>query len=212
MEENGFDKIIYNYGYDNDFVHNPRIRREKLEEFRATIQNGKMDEELKAEIIKKWKTELGGKPVFVRSSSNAEDLPNFSGAGLYTTVKNVKEEEKIIEAVKTVWASLWNFDAYESRVRNFVNQSSVQMGVFVQVGVNMDSGGVMITKDPFDPENKNAVYISAVWGHNDPVTGGKFVPEQILFNPKSNAVQVLTLSQQETVLKFGENGDLVGYG
>ncbi len=209
MEKNGFDKIIYNYGYDNDFVHNPRIRRQKLEEFRATIQNGVMDEDLKAEIIKKWTIELGGKPVFVRSSSNAEDLPNFSGAGLYTTVKNVKEEEKIIEAVKTVWASMWNFDAYESRVRNYVNQSSVQMGVFVQVGVNMDSGGVMITKDPFDPENLNALYVSAVWGHNDPITGNKFVPEQLLFNPKSNAIQVLTLSQQESVLKFGENGDLI---
>ena len=124
-------------------------------------------------------------------------------------MKNVKEEEKIIEAVKTVWASLWNFDAYESRVRNFVNQTSVQMGVFVQIGVNMDSGGVMITKDPFDPENNNALYVSAVWGHNDPVTGGKFVPEQLLYNPRSKAVQVLTLSQQESVLKFSEDEDLI---
>lgn len=209
VEANGFDKIISDFEFNNDFVHNPRFRREKLEEFRAMIQSGKMDDELKTAIIKKWKTELLGKPVFVRSSSNAEDLPNFSGAGLYTTVKNVKEEDKIIEAVKTVWASLWNFDAYESRVRNYVNQSSVQMGVFIQVGVNMESGGVMITKDPFDPENKNVVYLSAVWGHNDSITGNKFVPEQLLFNPKSNAVQVLTLSQQETVLTFGENGDLV---
>lgn len=209
MKDNEFNKIIYNYGYDDNFVHNPRHRREKLEEFRATIQKGVMSEELKAEIIKKWKTDLGGKPVFVRSSSNAEDLPKFSGAGLYTTVKNVKEEEKIIEAVKTVWASLWNFDAYESRVRNYINQSSVQMGVFIQVGVNMDSGGVMITKDPFDPENKDALYVSAVWGHNDSITGNKFVPEQLLYNPRSKAIQVLTLSQQESVLKFSENGDLI---
>ncbi len=209
MESNKFDLVVSDFEFNDNFVHNPRYRREKLEEFRATLQKGVMSEELKAEIINKWKTDLGSKPVFVRSSSNAEDLPNFSGAGLYTTVKNVKEEEKIIEAVKTVWASLWNFDAYESRVRNFVNQTSVQMGVFVQVGVNMDSGGVMITKDPFDPENKNALYVSAVWGHNDPVTGGKFVPEQLLYNPRSKAVQVLTLSQQESVLKFSEDGDLI---
>ncbi len=209
MDDNGFNKSVTDFGYDNDFVHNPRIRRQKLEEFRALIQNGKVDDELKNEILKKWKIGLGGKPVFVRSSSNAEDLPNFSGAGLYTTVKNVKEDEKIIEAVKTVWASLWNFDAYESRVRNYVNQSSVQMGVFIQVGVNMDFGGVMITKDPFDEENKNAIYLSAVWGHNDPITSNKFVPEQMLYNPKSNAVQVLTLSQQESILKFNDSGDLI---
>lgn len=208
METNGFNKIIEDYGYDLDFVHNPRYRREKLKQFRELIENGEMDPALETEILRRWRTQLGGRAVFVRSSANAEDLPNFSGAGLYTTVKNVREAAKIIRGVKTVWASLWNFDAYEARVRNYVDQSSVQMGVFIQVGVDMDSGGVMITKDPFDSENKNAIYISAVWGHNDPVTGGKFVPEQILYNPKSNAVQVLTLSQQEKVLRFDPAGDL----
>ncbi len=209
MEDNGFDQTVDALLDDNDFVHNPRIRRKKLEEFRQKIQNGNFDEKLKTEIIKKWKTELKGQGVFVRSSSNAEDLPNFSGAGLYSSVANVKTEEKIVEAVKTVWASLWNFEAYEARVRNYVNQHTVYMSALIQVGINMDSGGVMFTKDPFDPENKNAVYIAAVWGHNDPITGNKFVPEQLLFNPKSNAVQVLTLSQQDNVLKFGADGDLI---
>jgi phosphoenolpyruvate synthase/pyruvate phosphate dikinase len=209
MKENGFDKIILELIDNNDFVHNPRVRRQKLEEFRASLQNGKFDETLKAEIIQKWKTELQGQGVFVRSSSNAEDLPNFSGAGLYKSVANVKSDEKLIEAVKTVWASLWNFDAYEARVRNYVNQDTVFMSALIQVGIDMDSGGVMFTKDPFDPENKGSVYISAVWGHNDGVTGNKFVPEQLLFNPKSNAIQVLTISQQDTILKFGENGDLI---
>ncbi len=209
ITDNGFDRKIDEFLDDNDFVHNPRIRRQKLEAFRAEIQNGNFDENLKAEIVEKWKTELGGQGVFVRSSSNAEDLPNFSGAGLYSSVSNVKTEEKIIEAVKTVWASLWNFDAYEARVRNYVDQRTVYMSALIQVGVDMQSGGVMFTKDPFDSENKNAVYIAAVWGHNERVTGNKFVPEQVLYNPGSNAVQILTLSQQESVLKFGEDGDLI---
>jgi rifampicin phosphotransferase len=209
MRENGFNDKIDDLMNDLDFVHNPRIRRQKLEEFRQTIQNGKFDESLKAEIINKWKNELGSQGVFVRSSSNAEDLPKFSGAGLYSSVANVKTDEKVIEAVKKVWSSLWNFEAYEARVRNYVNQREVFMSALIQVGLNMDSGGVLITKDPFDPENKNAVYISAVWGHNDSVTANKFVPEQVLYNPKSNAVQILTLSQQNSVLKFGDGGDLI---
>ncbi len=209
MKDNGFDKTIDEFLDNNDFVHNPRIRKQKLEEFRASVQNGKFDAKLKAEIIRKWKTELGGRGVFVRSSSNSEDLPNFSGAGLYSSVPNVVKEKELIEAVKKVWASLWNFAAYEARVRNYVDQHTVYMSALIQVGVNMESGGVMFTKDPFDADNKNAVYISAVWGHNDPITANKFIPEQVLFNPKSNAVQVLTLSQQDSILKFGENGDLV---
>jgi len=209
MKENGFDKKIEELIDNNDFVHNPRVRRLKLEEFRKEIQNGKFDQKLKADIIRRWKIQLGGQAVFVRSSSNSEDLPNFSGAGLYSSVANVKTNEKIIEAVKKVWASLWNFDAYEARVRNYVSQTDVYMAALIQVGINMDRGGVMISKDPFDAANKDSVYISAVCGHNSKIPDNKGIPEQVLFNPKSNSVVVMTLSQQENSLTFDENGDLV---
>ena len=218
MESNGFDEMFANFRDENDFIHNPSFRRKKLEEFRATIQKGKFDEKLRAEIIEKWKTGLGGQAVFVRSSSNAEDTGNFSGAGLYSSVNNVTEEEKIIEGVKTVWASIWNYAAYEARERNFVEHSQTYMAVLVQVGVRMDNGGVMITKDPYDRENKGAVYISATWGHNIGVTtpgegatdkSKKIaVPEQILFTPRSNSVQILTRSDQETMFVPDENGGL----
>jgi hypothetical protein len=208
IKENGVDKVILELIDNNDFVHNPRIRRQKLEELRAQIQNGKFDEDLKQQIIQKWRAQLGGKPVFVRSSSNSEDLPNFSGAGLYSSVANVREEQQLIEAVKKVWASLWKFEAYEARVRNYVSQTDVYMSALIQVGIDMDRGGVMITKDPFDEENENAVYISAVCGHNSKVVDNKGIPEQILFNPKSNSIIVMTLSQQENSFVFDDDGDL----
>ncbi len=218
MESNGFDKIVDELRDNQDFVHNPSARRKKLEELRATIQKGTFDDKLGAEIIEKWKTALGGQAVFVRSSSNAEDAGNFSGAGLYSSVNNVTEEEKIIEGVKTVWASIWNYAAYEARERNFVEHSATYMAVLVQVGVKMDNGGVMITKDPYDKENKGAVYISATWGHNIGVTtpgeGATdktkkiAIPEQILFTPRSNSVQILTRSDQETMFVPDAGGGL----
>ena len=208
MRENGFDKTLDELLDSNDFVHNPRFRRQKLEEFRNAIQKGKFDGGLRQDIIAKWKTQLGAKPVFVRSSSNSEDLPNFSGAGLYSSVANVIDEDKLIEAVKKVWASLWKFEAYEARVRNYVSQTDVYMSALIQIGVDMEKGGVMITKDPFDDRNTNAVYISAVCGHNSKVVDNTGIPEQILFNPKSNSVVVMTLSQQENALAFDAKGDL----
>ncbi len=208
IKDNGFDKQIEEFLDDNDFVHNPRIRRERLEKFRKAIQKAPFDETLKREIIQKWKMQLGARAVFVRSSSNSEDLPNFSGAGLYSSKANRIDEKQIIDAVKYVWASLWNFDAYEARVRNYVSQTDVYMSALIQLGVDMDRGGVMITKDPFDEQNKNAVYISAVCGHNSKIPDNKGIPEQILFNPTSNSVVVMTRSQQENALAFDESGDL----
>ncbi len=208
IKDNNLQEIIENQEDDDNFVHNPRFRKGKLEELRNKIMAGKFDEGLKAEIINKWKTQLGAKPVFVSSSSNSEDLPNFSGAGLYKSVANVRTEEELIKAVKTTWASLWNFQAYEARVRNYIEQQSVYMSTLIQIGVDMDRGGVMFTVDPFDARNKNAVYISSVCGHNSPVTGNGGMPEQILINPKSNAVIVMTLSDIKNSLRFDEKGDL----
>jgi rifampicin phosphotransferase len=208
MKDNGLDKVIADLMDNNDFVHNPRVRREKLEAFRTSIQHGKFDDELRAEVIVRWKSQLAGKPVFVRSSSNSEDLPNFSGAGLYSSVANVITEEKLVDGIKKVWSSLWNFQGYEARVRNYVSQSDVYMSALVQVGVDMEKGGVMITKDPFDERSRNAVYISAVCGHNSKVVDNVGIPEQILFNPRSNSVIVMTFSQQENALAFDKDGDL----
>ena len=209
MRENGLDqKILALMDDNNEFVHNPRVRRRELEKFRAEIEAGKFDDDLRAKVIEQWKTQLGGKPVFVRSSSNSEDLPNFSGAGLYSSVANVISEDKLIAAVKKVWASLWKFEAYEARVRNYVSQTDIYMSALIQIGVDMEKGGVMITKDPFDEKNKNAVYISAVCGHNSKVVDNSGLPEQILYSPRSNSVVVMTLSQQENALAFDDAGDL----
>lgn len=209
MKDNKLDEVIEELMENNDFVHNPRYRRQKLEEFRNSIQKGKFDENLRTQIIQRWRTQLGGRSVFVRSSSNAEDLPNFSGAGLYSSVPNVKKEDELIEAVKKVWASLWKFEAYEARVRQYVDQQTVYMSALIQISINMDRGGVMITKDPFDRENKNAVYISSVCGHNSNVVNNAGVPEQMLVNPRSNAVVLMTFSDQKNSLKFSEEGGLV---
>lgn len=208
MKRHGFDERIQSLMEDLDFVHNPRVRRQKLEEFRSDIRAAGFDEGLHAAVLRRWQTQLGGRPVFVRSSSNAEDLPNFSGAGLYSSAANVRTADKLIDGIKLVWASLWKFEAYEARVRNYVDQKRVYMSALVQVGVDMQKGGVMITKDPFDDDAKDSVYISAVCGHNSNVVNNAGLPEQILFNPRSNSVAVMTLSQQENSLAFDDEGDL----
>jgi rifampicin phosphotransferase len=208
MKDNGLDTVVDNQEDENDFVHNPKYRRGKLDELRAKIMAGNFDEALKADIIQRWKTQLSSKPVFVRSSSNSEDLLNFSGAGLYKSVPNVRNEEELIKAVKTTWSSLWSFQAYEARVRNFVAQQSVYMSTLVQIGIDMDRGGVLFTKDPFDAENRDAVFISTVCGHNTKVTANGGMPEQILVNPKTRAVVVMTTSDVKNTLRFDANGDL----
>ena len=206
LKENGLDEQIGAMMEDQRFVHDPPYRRGRLTEMRARIQAGKLNEKLREELRRKVRAEYADKGLFVRSSSNVEDLPNFSGAGLYDTVANVKEEEKLFEAVKTVWASIWNFQAYEARERAGVDHSMAYMAVLIQEGVNAESAGVMITTDPFDADNRGAIYISAKRGIGIKVVEGKKIPEQIIFLPRANAVKILTRSEEDSLLTFDETG------
>jgi len=191
---------------DQKFVHDPAYRRDRLVGMRKRIQAGKLEEKLRAQVLRRVGQQFAGKGLFVRSSSNSEDLPNFSGAGLYTTVPNVRGEQQLVEAIKTVWASLWNFEAYEARERAGVDHSKIFMAVLIQEGINSESSGVMITTDPFDTENKGAIYISAKRGLGIKVVEGQKVAEQIVYRPRTKAVQVLTRSDEDSLLTFDEKG------
>ena len=184
LKDNKLDDAIYALLNDQKFVHDPAYRREKLEKLRESIKQGKFDERLRAQILRRVKLEFPGKGLFVRSSSNSEDLPNFSGAGLYTTVPNVKDAEQLVDAIRTVWASIWNFEAYEARERAVVDHTKIFMAVLIQEGINSESSGVMITADPFDKDNKGAIYISAKRGLGIKVVEGKKVAEQIIFRER----------------------------
>lgn len=206
LKTSKLEDAIYALLNDKKFVHDPAYRREQLVKLRASIQTAKFPDALRAQVLRRVQREFPGKGLFVRSSSNSEDLPNFSGAGLYTTVPNVKEDEQIIEAIKTVWASLWNFEAYEARERAVIDHTKIFMAVLIQEGINSESSGVMITTDPFDKDNRGAIYISAKRGLGIKVVEGKKVAEQIIFRTRSNAVQVLTRSDEDSLLTFDENG------
>jgi hypothetical protein len=206
VKENKLEDAIFEMMNDQKFVHDPAYRRERLTELRARFKAGKVSDELREALLRKVHAEYAGKGLFVRSSSNVEDLPNFNGAGLYDTVPNVKDDEKLLEAVKTVWASLWNFEAYEARERANIDHSKAFMAVLIQEGVNADSAGVMITADPFNPDNYGAIYISAKRGLGIKVVEGKKIPEQLLFLPRANQVKVLTRSEEDSLLTFDETG------
>jgi hypothetical protein len=206
IRENKLDEPLIEMMEDQRFVHDPAYRRERLVEMRKRIQAGQMNAALRAELLRRVHAEYEGKGLFVRSSTNSEDLPNFNGAGLYSTVPNVKGDAELVEAIKTVWASTWNFEAYEARERAGIDHAKVYMAVLIQEGINSESSGVMITTDPYDREDNAAIYISAKRGLGIKVVEGQKIAEQILYRPRGNAVQVLTRSAEDSLLTFDENG------
>jgi len=209
LKENKLDDAIYQMLNDQKFVHDPPYRRAYLTRMRERFQKGTINRQLRTEVLRRLHAEFPGRGVFVRSSTNSEDLPNFNGAGLYSTVPNVRSDEQFIEAVKTVWGSVWNFEAYEARERAGIEHTKIFMAVLIQEGINSESSGVMITADPFNRTDKDpAIYISAKRGLGMKVVEGQKIAEQVMFRPVANSVQVLTRSEEDSLLTFDEHGGI----
>jgi len=85
--------------------------------------------------------------VFVRSDTNVEDLPGFTGAGLNLTVFNVVGYDNVIAALRDVWASPFEERAYGWRQENMKDPEYVFPAVVVQRAVPSEKSGVMVTAD-----------------------------------------------------------------
>jgi phosphoenolpyruvate synthase/pyruvate phosphate dikinase len=181
-------------------------RRAVLARLREDLLAMPLPAGLEAQWEQQWVHQLGRAGVFVRSSSNSEDLANFSGAGLYSTVPNVRAD--LARAVKTVWASVWNAEAFEARRQAGLRHEQVQMAVFVQKAVDSRMSGVMITRDPFDATRSGVVYVSAKRGIGIKVVEGKRIAEQALYDERSGAIERLSSSAESTELRLDETGGL----
>jgi hypothetical protein len=90
---------------------------------------------------------LGGGGVFVRSDTNVEDLPGFTGAGLNLTVPNVVGRAAVLDAIRRVWASPFTERAYSWRQAHMAEPEYVFPAVLVQSAFPSQKSGVMVTRD-----------------------------------------------------------------
>jgi hypothetical protein len=177
-----------------------------LQELRRRILEASFDPTLRERLVARARHLFGDQGLFVRSSTNAEDLPNFNGAGLYDTVPNVRGEEQLVRAVKQVWASVWNLRAFRERERWGIDHRGVYPAVIVQVGIDAQAAGVMVTTDVFRPGAKDGVTINAKRGLGIRVVDGMKVPEQVLFDEQHDVLRVISRSDDPVQLHFAPEG------
>jgi len=105
--------------------------------------------DVKAKIDAVYPTES----IRFRSSTNSEDLANFSGAGLYTSTSYDpdKKHSSIEKAIKTVWASVWNRRAFDEREFYGINHETVFAAIQLNPGYPEEEGnGVAISRNITD--------------------------------------------------------------
>ena len=115
----------------------------------------------------------------VRSSATAEDLPEASFAGQQETFLNIRGIDNILEAIRRVYASLYNERAISYRTHHGFDHRGVALSAAVQQMVRSDLGasGVMFTLDT-ESGFRDVVFITAAYGLGEMIVQGAVNPDE----------------------------------
>jgi len=150
MKYNGFYAQAEAMMADPDFQSIPEVREERLKDFRNDIKDGFLPAWM-ADALEEMRQSVGGTPR-ARSSTNNEDLEGFNGAGLYSSHTHHTDEGHFQKSAKQVWASLWNYRAFEEREFWRIDHFTAAMGILVHRNFsNERANGVGVTTNIFDP-------------------------------------------------------------
>ena len=154
----------------------------ELARIRKLIQNMPLLPEFEKELATKMRDTFGPDGtygVFVRSDTNAEDLPEFTGAGLNLTVPNQVGYRRVRQSLKDVWASPFEERAWDWRSRILKSSEHVYPSVLLLRAVPSDKSGVIATVNLETGEDDITVNVSE--GVSAVVDGG--VAESLLLKP-----------------------------
>jgi len=193
----------------------PSTRADMLDDLMQQVEDAEIDPVFLALVMDKIDADFDRIKMRFRSSTNAEDLGSFSGAGLYNSKSGHWDDngDDIADAIKTVWASVWGPRAWEER--EYWGISHTDVGMALQVNPTYDNeqaNGVAITANIFDTSGlEPAFYINVQVGEESVVLPDPGVTtDQILYYydaPGQPAVYIRSsnlVPEGETVMSSAE--------
>lgn len=187
MESNGFNDSVEIMLADAKFKADPAERDKRLNTLRDAMKKAPVDSAFEADLMAMIDERFPGiNKIRFRSSTNAEDLDGFTGAGLYDSKTGDKADSKdpIIGAVRGVWSTVWYFRAFEERSYRNIDHQSVGMALLVHnAHSDEEANGVAITANPFDPTGSEPGFYINVQLGEEPVVSptSRITPDEFIY-------------------------------
>ncbi|NQX90474.1 MAG: phosphoenolpyruvate synthase, partial [Halioglobus sp.] len=158
------------------------------------ILNTRLDAATREQLRSAMRTAFGSESdvgVFIRSDTNVEDLPGFTGAGLNLTLPNVVGFDNVIAGIPRVWASPFTARAFAWRQSHMESPEHVYPAVLLLRSVANDKSGVMVTQD-IDTGDRNILSVAVNEGVGGAVDGQS--AESLRINTQDGQVKVLAMA------------------
>lgn len=153
-------------------------------------------------------TEAG--PLAVRSSATAEDRPDASFAGQYTTILGVRGLDAVTAAILTCWRSFFSPHALAVRAAHQALTATEGMALLLQPMLDADCAGVAFSLDPV-AQTPEVTVVNAVWGLGSGVVEGSVPADTYRIARRGGPLKVIErqLVRQPTRLALAEHGQPV---
>ena len=170
------------------------------ERIQALFAKSDLSDALKAQIAEAYAALGDGvPPVAVRSSANAEDLPDLSFAGQQDTYLNIRGRDAVYASVRDCSASLWTARAISYRHEHAIAQETVAMAVVVQKMVPSEVSGILFTANPATGERSEMI-VNASFGLGEAIVGGEITPDTYIIDRDTLAVRETIIGSKEHMM------------
>lgn len=161
-------------------------------------------------LVEQVRRELGEGPYMVRSSTNAEDLEGYPGAGLYESYPQM-QADKLPEAILKVYQSLYSERGFLDRRRVAMDEVKIYPAVVIQKMVQSEYSFVIHTQDPTNGHED--VLLELVPGLGESLVSGaakyQGSPHRFRYKPKTGFIERVAYANKSFRIDTLENGGTV---
>ena len=193
-----FEWMVTQYRHMQSLPADSAQRREFTDRFRTELYDlilaAALDSDFRAHLREAMVAAFGTADevgVFVRSDTNVEDLPGFTGAGLNLTLPNVVGFENVLAAIPRVWASPFTARAFAWRQAHMEAPEHVYPAILMLKSVPNDKSGVMVTRD-LDSADPQILSVAVNEGVGGAVDGQS--AESLRIDTRDGSVRLLAMA------------------
>jgi pyruvate,water dikinase len=140
-------------------------------------------------------------PTAVRSSATGEDSGEASFAGIFDTYLGVSGAGRVLEAVRSCWASLFTARALAYRLAKGISHHDMPIAVGVVELVHARASGVAFSVHPVTGR-RDRVVIEGSWGWGEAVVQGLVTPDHIEVGKSDGRVLRYDVAHKTVVSAF----------
>ncbi|MBU6155140.1 MAG: phosphoenolpyruvate synthase [Bdellovibrionales bacterium] len=145
----------------------------------------------------------------VRSSGLDEDSAGNSFAGQFSSFLFVRGEDEISLAIRKCWASAWSERVLRYRQERGLLAGGQRMGVILQLMVDPTSSGVLFTRNPLNPLDRESLWVDSVFGLCEGLVGGDLESDHYEIDRATLTLKKSEIAVKRFLYQRGDHGGVL---